>query len=133
MPKREAALKSALMQVIKQQLPGFVALRHEDVRTSGIPDLSLDGNGWSSWWEIKHATPHVSSIGIQELTCLRLAAANYCRYIIYYENKLGVAKRTLIVHPKHLHTLLPEAFTEGHNHRFVVEFMKKMHTHDATR
>jgi hypothetical protein len=121
----ESGLKSALLRAIKAGLPGFVALRHEDVRTCGIPDLSLTGLGRTTWWECKHAAPDCGSTGIQELTMLRLAAAGSARYVVWEERR-GV-KRTLVVHPRHLGDLLPEAWTTGFDHRWLVEQMRKAH------
>jgi hypothetical protein len=124
--KNESGLKSKLMQQIKKDLPGFVALRHEDVRTSGIPDLSMTGLGRTSWYEFKHSAPTFKSSGIQELTMLRLAAAGVAWYVIWEENKHGI-KRTLIVRPKCLTELYPEASCSGFDHKFIVGFMKKVH------
>jgi hypothetical protein len=126
--RNESKLKSSLMDIIRTQLPGFVAIRHEDVRRSGIPDLSLTGHGKVSWVEIKHGDPHFDSEGIQELTMLRLAVAGYARYLIYMEDKDGGNKRTMIVHPKKLGTLEPEAECKGHDHRWVTEFFKRRHS-----
>lgn len=121
----ESGLRSALMREVKLVLPGFTALRHEDVRTSGIPDLSLTGLKRTTWWEFKHGTPDFDSTDIQELTMLRLAAAGYARYVIWHE-KRGI-KRTLVVHPKHLGDLTPEVWCVGFDHRFIVEFMRSAH------
>ncbi|MCR4301824.1 MAG: hypothetical protein NUV51_09460 [Sulfuricaulis sp.] len=125
--KQESLLKSALVRTLKEQLPGFIVLRHEDVRTSGIPDISVTGGGRTSWIEVKHATPHLETRGIQELTCLRLAGAGFCRYLVYQENKRGNGKRTLIVHPKHIGDMLPETFCVGYDHRWVAEYLRKIH------
>ncbi len=130
--KRESALKSAFMQQLKQDLPGFVAIRHEDVRTSGTPDLSITGAGRTSWWEFKHATPHWTGTGIQELICCRLAAAGYCRFVIWWESATGLGKRTMIVHPKVIHerqgwTVMPEEVTPGFDHRWLVQQIKDVH------
>lgn len=127
MPKRETPLKAALMKVMRTELPRFVVMRHEDRWTSGIPDFSVDGAGRTSWYEVKHADPEFDSEGIQELTCLRLAVASYCRYVIYYENKDGAEKRTMIVHPKHLHALIPEASVPGYSHAFVAAYIRRVH------
>jgi|SRR6185436_505840 len=123
----ESTPRSALMRMIKLALPHFVALRHEDVRTRGIPDLSLTGLGRTTWWECKHATPDFKSQGIQELTMLRLAAAGYARYIIWREEADGSDKQTLIVHPEHLATLTPEAWCAGYDHRWMVEQLARAH------
>jgi hypothetical protein len=123
--KDESGLKSKLMAQIKLDLPKFVALRHEDVRTAGIPDLSLTGFARTTWWEFKHATPDFESHGIQELTMLRLAAAGFARYVIWQER--GGVKRTLIVHPKHIRTLLTETSCSGHDYQFLTDYMRKVH------
>src|SRR6266852_4323907 len=115
--KQESFLKSQLMATIRRELPNFVALRHEDVRTSGIPDLSMTGYGKTSWWEVKHATPTFSSNNLQELILMRLAATVTAYYILYHELKGN--KRTLIVHPKQLNNLLPETGCSGFDHLFV--------------
>jgi len=127
MKKRENELKSRSVEALRKAAPSFVVQVHQQIRHSGTPDISVDGNRVGSWWEFKHATPGFESHGLQELTCLRLAAATYCRYIIFYENADGVDKRTLIVHPKRVHDLFPEAFTLGHDHAWIAEFIKKVH------
>ena len=123
--RNESILKSKLMVQLKLDLLSFVALRHEDVRTSGIPDLSLTGFGRTSWWECKHGDPTFASTGIQELTMLRLAAAGYARYIIW-EEKRGI-ERTLIVHPKHLADLEPESWCVGFDMHWLVQQMRHVH------
>lgn len=113
------------MDQAKVEMPGYVLLRHEDVRTGGIPDLSVTGVGRTSWWEFKHGTPSFETNGLQEVTCLRLAAAGICFYIIFEEN-LSV-KRTLIVHPRYIKELKPHAWTTGFDNRFIIEFIKGIH------
>lgn len=126
----ESKLKSSFMFQVKTLLPNFLALRHEDVRTSGIPDMSITGAGQTTWWEAKYADPRFESTGIQELTMLRLAAAGYARYIVWEERR-GI-QRTLIVHPRAVHersgwALVPETWCVGFNHRWLVEQVMKAH------
>lgn len=125
--RREADLKVVLVQTFKLILPTFKTLRHEDVRTCGIPDLSTTGLGRTSWLEVKHGTPKFDSIGVQEVTMLQLAGAGFARYVIYQEDKTGENKRTLIVHPRYLKELEPEVSCVGFNHRFVVEYIYRVH------
>jgi hypothetical protein len=125
----ESKLKSALLKQIKIDLPGFVALRHEDVRTAGIPDLSLTGYGRTTWWEFKYADPNFQSTGIQELTMLRLAATGFARYVIW-EERNGI-KRTMIIHPKNIGVKrleIQEAMCIGFNHAFLTTFVRQVHT-----
>lgn len=98
-PKDETGLKSKQVKAIKLYLPTYLAIRHEDVRTCGTPDMSLSGNGKTSWWEFKHATPNFSTTGIQELTCSQLAIKSFCRYVFYYEDVQNTV-RTYIIHPR---------------------------------
>lgn len=114
------------MRELHKQLPGYVCQRHEDRFTSGWPDISVTGNGHTSYWEVKHATPDWKSNGIQELTMLRLAHASFCaRYIFYYEKQ--DAKRTLIVHPDNLKSLDSDEETVGFDHKWLVAFIEKVH------
>lgn len=110
---------------MKSIAPSFVTLRHEDVRTSGIPDVSITGLGKTTWWEAKYLNPVFRSTGIQELTMLRLAAAGYARYVIW-EEKRGI-KRTLIVHPKYVDTLQAEASCVGFDMQWLVGKVKEAH------
>jgi hypothetical protein len=92
----EAILKAALVAHLRKNLPGFVIIRHEDRLTSGVPDISVSGNGRTTWWEVKLA-PGFKSKGIQKLTLLKLSLSGYARYIIY--DKSG---SVYIVQPKDL-------------------------------
>jgi hypothetical protein len=129
----ESSLKSALMLVLKKQLPSFVALRHEDIRTNGIPDASITACGKTSWWEFKFARPNFDSSGIQELTMCRLAAAGFARYVIWWETAKGNGQRTLIVTPKEVSQhhgngeCLPEFSTAGFDHKWLVNEIRKVH------
>src|SRR5262245_12425291 len=113
------------MKVLHLELPGFVILRHEDVRGCGVPDSTVTGNGKTSWWEIKHCTPKYPTYDYQELVCKRLATAGICYYLMYWE--VGRDKRTLIVHPSNLSTMVADDSAEGHNHRLVANFIRSLH------
>ena len=99
MEKREAELKAAFRREMRLQLPRFLLLQYA---TAGAPDREVVGLGVTTRWEFKHATPQFDSDGFQELTCLRLAAAAHCRYVIWFEDGNGTSRRTMIVHPRHV-------------------------------
>lgn len=127
--KREAELKSAFSQTLRRRLPTFYTLL---LASAGAPDRAIIGAGKTSWLEFKHATPSFRSPGLQELTCMRLAIAGYCRYVIWYETAKGNGQRTMIVHPKVVHErtswqLTPEAWTMGFDHEWLVEQIRKVH------
>lgn len=127
--KREAALKSALFQELKRQLPEFRVLQYA---TAGAPDRSIVGGGFQSNWECKHGCPTFISPGNQELFCMRLAVAGHCRYILWTETANGANKRTLIIHPRAMHeraswTPEAEAACAGFNHRWLVDYIKQVH------
>lgn len=134
--KDETGIKSALMREIKVGMPGYVALRHEDVRRSGDPDLSVTGLKLTSWWEAKHATPDFESKGIQDRVMDRLAQVGFARYLIYFED--GIDKAVFIVHPQNLarfrkandmldRKMASHAWAPDFNHAFVVAFMVSTH------
>ncbi len=122
MEKEEARLKAAAMKELRQQCPSFVVLEYA---TAGAPDRTIVGCGVQSNWEFKHSAPGFKTHGIQELTMLRLAACGHARYIIF-EEKRGI-RRTLIVHPRHVGSLTPEAWTVGFDHRWLVARIREVH------
>lgn len=134
MSHREAKLKSALFQRVKEDEPSFLVLQ---LATAGAPDREVVGNGRVSHWEGKHGTPRFVSHGNQELMCQRLEIQGYCRYILWLEDAYGDSKRTLIVQPRyirhviaqlpHFQDITCEASATGHSHAFVSDFIRKVH------
>jgi hypothetical protein len=122
----EASLKGSLVAEGRTALTGYVVCRHEDRFTSGYPDISVDGNYRTSWWEVKFANPDFASTGIQELTMKRKArAAWFAGYIIYD----SITKRVFIVHPDNLETWSSKFLERfpGYNHKAVVEYIRQVH------
>lgn len=130
----EADLKSALVTVMRAELPKFEIFRHEDRATFGVPDLSVTGFGWTSWWEVKHATPNFETQGVQAVTVSKLNIAGYARYIIYRE--IGHEKHVIIARPDHvfklhtgqrvdLWTTLPRI--PHFNHRYIAKHIRDVH------
>jgi hypothetical protein len=95
----EHTLVKQLLTLAREELKGYVIQKHNDRANFGTPDISITGLGFTSWWEIKCANPTFDSPGIQELTCIRLAVAGYCRYLIYDFERLK-NPTTYIIHPK---------------------------------
>lgn len=127
--KREGELKRKLAQEIARQLGAyrFYVLQYS---TNGAPDREIIGNGVSTRWEMKHATPDFKSPDDQELMCCRIAAVAHCRYIIWHERR-GV-QRTQIVHPLKVKNriswdLEAEASCEGFDMRWLVRYIAQQH------
>lgn len=126
----ENMLKGELVSVLHNGLSGSVVFAHQDLRTPGIPDLSVNWQ-WKSWWvECKHAVPSFDTYTKQELTMLRLAHQGFARYIIWIESKT-VSKQTWIVHPEIVFgkngvtkQMAPEVSCAGFDHNFVLEYIK---------
>lgn len=125
-----------MVKLLAAEEPSFVVFSHQEVRRNGVPDISVDGNGVASRWEFKHATPYFQNRGIQLITCKRLAEANHCMYVIYYEQADGSGAKTLIVHPRDMPPMGPRVSATGmfhdhqavgHDHRFVVRMIRKAH------
>lgn len=124
----EASLTSALVKLAREQLRGAVVLKHADSFTYGIPDLSVTWHGKTTWWEVKFADPGLQSSGVQDKVCMQLAAAGFCRYIVYH--LLRDTKRTLIVHPKDLadwRGVPAECWCTGFDHRWVLQHIRAAH------
>lgn len=139
----ESQLTTGLLKELRSSLPGAVILKHADRFTFGVPDVSVTLFGVTSWWEIKNANPDFRSIGIQDLTALRLAGAGICHYIIY--ESTPKCQRTLIVHPKdiakykenkfHIGSMphLTGKWCIGHDHKWVCGFVRSIHVHPEMR
>lgn len=122
----EAKLKAKLMVAARRALTGWVCERHEEYFRSGWPDISFSGLQRTSYLEAKLAAPRLRTDGIQELTCLRLAAASFhCRYLVWEERK-GV-RRTAIVHPGHIKDMTPEVEWPGFAIDEVVAYIRSIH------
>lgn len=93
----EADLKSALVGTMRQLLAGFEIHRHEDRSMSGLPDITVTGYGWTTWWEAKHGTPDFKVPGVQGVVVGKLGAAGYARYILFLEDER--IRRVIIAHP----------------------------------
>jgi hypothetical protein len=132
MKKRESELRSRFMKVMRSDWPGAIAIRHEDVRTVGIPDLSVTYAGMTSWWEFKHGTPDFSSPGLQAHTCQRLASNGYCRYVIFHEAE-DLKPGIFIVHPRYIDNWKNgtvsefDAMTVRFDFDWLMQFMKIVH------
>ena len=126
--KTEAKLKAAFIRELLLQCPSYRVLHYS---TAGAPDRGIVGNGISTRWEFKHATPGITSKGDQELMCMRLAELGHCKYILWVE--AGGVKATIIATPKAIYqwqqgkALRPESWCEGFNHKWLVEQVKKAH------
>lgn len=128
-PKREAELKRALVATLKRR---FFVQAHSEARKYGVPDLSVSGNGRTTWYELKHATPNFTTQGVQEITCLQLAKYSFCRYIIYYEWQESFM--TYIVHPSEVYerkgkigNIAHEDVFFNHNHHAVLQYITDEH------
>lgn len=133
MTKREGELKSAFGKCLKELLPSFYLF---EIATAGMPDRGIAGAGRTTYWEFKHGTPEIDSPGNQQLMCMRLDHACYCRYVIWQEDALGGNPRTMIIRPAALHRvngninkIVPELVTHGFDHTWLVKRILEAHHH----
>ena len=137
--KRENALKLQLHHTIADDYPQLLSIVHQQVRGGGHPDMSISGYGRTLWYEIKHATPHFESPGLQEWMVQRLEKTNRCRYIIYADLPTTVVKERraiFVLHPKYVvgqHGKLDfsklisvvDCFITDHNHDLLAAYLDK--------
>lgn len=130
--REETKHKRKLVQVLKQQLPGSVVLRHEDLFRAGIPDTTVTWKKQTWWLEVKHATPEIDGTGIQLHTARQLADQGHCLFVVYYQDE--TATRTLLLHPWEVFkgswkddVYDPQRSCEGINHRFVAEYVRRQY------
>lgn len=127
--KREAELKGLFTARLKLELPNFVVLLQGTV---GAPDRAIVGNGVTTFWEMKHATPDFDSPGIQELMCQRLEVRGHCRYVIWQETGNGYRQRTTVATPYAVANrngwfVESEAWCLGYDMAWLVRQVRKAH------
>jgi len=93
----EATVVRAIVDHLRERLPGAVVFKHNDRITAGIPDVSVTYGGRTTWLEVKligswNDSP--SSLmkkfdALQLATMLRLAdaRAGQAYYLVAYEGK----------------------------------------------
>lgn len=128
--KREADLKAAFRDELMRSMPRqYIQLLYA---SAGAPDRGIVCNGIQTNWEFKHATPSFACPGIQQLTCMKMAAWGHCRFVIWQEQRAhGNFDRTLIVDPSAVHdgswpyNFLAEC--EGFNMKWLVAHVAREH------
>jgi hypothetical protein len=125
----EADLKSALMSTFKQQWPEALVKRIEDYITAGIADIFVT-HGITTWLEVKYANTALTSRGIQNHTMRRIAIVGSAWYVIYREHPVG--KLTVLATPdevffKTWRQVPVQRTARGFDHKFVVDFVRKIH------
>jgi len=124
----EKSLKADLVRELRSRVPWVVLRLETGQTTSGVPDIVVVGNHYTSWWEVKYADPDFTSKGIQELTCLRLAKHGFCRYIIY--SKVDDNKEIYIVPPSEFAKWQQSVNRRaGFDHNWVCDYIIRAHQH----
>ena len=136
----EGVPKSRLVARMNEVLPHFEILRHEDQMRHGIPDISVTGLGWTTWWEVKYANPGFESEKIQDVTMWKLARAGYARYIIFYEPHPN-DRKVCIAHPnevldiktgKKILTWQRRVVAEKFDYTVIAQFVARIHLKGPT-
>jgi hypothetical protein len=124
----EATHKTKLVKKGRTLHPGYIFLRHEDLWTSGIPDISITGNKRTVWIEVKFADPDFESKGNQDLTMLRLSISGLAYYVIFVDDETGQSVR--IVSPSdYQHWRTKGISILGFDYEWVLKFIARILTY----
>lgn len=132
----ESYVKSELVRYLRCAFPAAVVIRHEDVATAGVPDISLTyaGNTW--WVEVKVArrgkdpTSGVTELQRWMLDRLeaqsRFAGAPHGRaLLVIYDDRPTYPAATYIYRP---YVYRPEiSVTRGRAHWLVADLIRRGH------
>lgn len=126
----EHTLTKALLDRLRHRLPkSFVITKYADGSTAGIPDFSVDGNKFTSWWEIKHAKPRIVGTELQLVECKRREVASFCRYIVYQDS--GLFRYTGIVKPSQVgangYFPFEQSVQKEADHDFILNYIETVH------
>lgn len=120
----EAKLSSALVRLLRQELPQAVIFKHWDHITAGVPDISVTWLHRTTWYEVKYITKGIIQRGQQRRVLEQMGEHGVAWYIIYLATPIP---GTYIVHPSKLDTFTQdyEMMTTGFNHRLVIDHLKR--------
>lgn len=126
----EHTLLKSLLDKLRHRLPkSFDITKYADGSTAGIPDFSVDGNKFTSWWEAKHAKPRIEGTELQLVKCKRKEIASFCRYIVYQES--GIFRYTGIVKPSEVGAngffQFEESVQREADHDFILNYIERIH------
>ncbi len=128
----EGDLKDTLVRTLRQTMVGAAIFRHEDKFTAGIPDISVNWRGFTTWIEVKYLNPDFIGKEIQYVTALKLEREARCLYALYVQRR--GERRTVVVKPSELkRTLEPGVqFTFdplGFDHRYVARRIGELYVY----
>jgi len=118
----ENKLLAPCLKLMRTELNDFVILKHADGYTSGVPDVSVSGRGFTTWWEFKHGPAIKWENALQKRTCQKLAALGTACFVVLYEES-AYTRRTVILSPDDVEV----AATAGFDHQFIVNFVRTIH------
>lgn len=124
----EASLRAACVNLFRQRNPQAVVFRHEDSLRAGIPDTSISWRAVTSFWEFKYADPHPKWRGAQGAELQRMHSTGIpAFYVIYYEAGPSLLQTLIVTPDARYREMRTDRFAEGFNHRFVSEFIERIH------
>lgn len=71
-----------------------VVFKHQDAKTTGVPDFSLTMNGLTSWWEAKKLdkSGRIKGTELQRQRMRELALAGAAWYIVWSDEGVGIVR-----------------------------------------
>jgi len=120
----EKELKAQFVAKARKRFRGAVVLRHEDLFTAGIPDISITYHGITMWLEVKYKrfNKQMKMRLVQKLTCQNLADNGFCLILIYEDTYEGPV--THLVEPKNVETWQTKKnhfHVTGYNHDQILD------------
>lgn len=89
----EHDLAKRIMPALKKRLEprGFIVLKHNDRRTAGIPDISVTGNTFTSWWELKvNGENGIVDTDLKRQLMLKFAMSSFSASYVILHSKLEI-------------------------------------------
>lgn len=122
----EAKLQARLLRALRTKFLNFVVFKHSELISTGVPDISVNGRGQTTWLEVKVGRPGFNAKGLQTEVLLRLERAG-CRifYVVYREGRAG--RSTEVWRPRDLTTGEALRSAPGFDHGLVVDFLEHEH------
>lgn len=136
----ESKLKQRLVTFLRKEFAFAVVLRHEERFVAGVPDISITTHYTTIWIEAKYAAPVIHMRGEQDLTMMRIARVSHAFYVVWEEafpydvSEVVSKQQTIIASPWEVSkpgngAVCEGLRTNGFDHRFVADHIRRLYDH----
>ncbi len=130
----EIKLTTGLVGTLRR-VPNAVAIKHNDAKTAGIPDITFTWLGTTTWLEAKLVINNkIIERHIQRWIMEQLARQGSAYYVYYTIDREGNYWTEIwaFMPINNVYCWILQRRTDGHNHLYVLDYVRDRHIQRAT-